>query len=96
MLYEVITGKLNKIVYTARFSRTLSSLYSSGLSIVKAIEICSNTIGNKYIEGQFPEVIQKVRNGDTLSTAIEGIDGFDVKLALSVYVGEESGSYNFV
>ncbi len=84
-------GTLNKIIYTARFSRTLSSLYSSGLSIVKALSVCSSTIGNTYIESQMPAAIEKVRNGDTLSSAIESIKGFDVKLPLSVYIGQESG-----
>jgi len=84
-------GKLLKIIYTARFSRTLSSLYSSGLSIVKALTICSTTIGNTYIESQMPDAIEKVRNGEPLSSAIEGIIGFDVKLSLSIYIGQESG-----
>lgn len=84
-------GKLNKIIYTARFSRTLSSLYSSGLSMVKALSICSTTIGNTYIESQFPNAIEKVRNGEPLSTAIQEIDGFDIKLALSILIGQESG-----
>ena len=84
-------GKLNKIIYTARFSRTLSSLYSSGLSMVKALNICSTTIGNSYIESQFPKAIDKVRNGEPLSSAIQEIDGFDIKLSLSILVGQESG-----
>lgn len=84
-------GKLKKIIYTARFSRTLSSLYSSGLSMVKALNICSTTIGNSYIESQFPKAIDKVRNGEPLSSAIQEIDGFDIKLSLSILVGQESG-----
>lgn len=84
-------GKLNKIIYTSRFSRTLSSLYSSGLSMMNALNICSTTIGNSYIESQFPKAIEMVRNGEPLSSAIEKIDGFDVKLSLSVLVGQESG-----
>ncbi len=84
-------GKLKKVIYTARFSRTLSSLYSSGLSMVKALNICSTTIGNSYIESQFQKAIEKVRNGETLSSAIQEIDGFDIKLSLSILVGQESG-----
>ncbi len=84
-------GKLKKIIYTARFSRTLSSLYSSGLSMVKALNICSTTIGNSYIESQFQNAIDKVRNGESLSSAIQEIDGFDIKLSLSILVGQESG-----
>ena len=84
-------NKLLKIIYTARFARTLSSLYSSGLSIVNALAIASKTIGNKYLESQFEGVIHDVRNGITLSTAIAKVDGFDPKLVSSIFVGEESG-----
>ncbi len=84
-------GKLNKIIYTARFARTLSSLYSSGLSIVNALTICSRTIDNTFIEDQMPSAIEKVRSGESLSDAIQGIKGFDVKLGLSVFIGQESG-----
>lgn len=87
-----IIGKLMKIIYTSRFARTLCSLYSSGISIVNAMVIVKSTIGNKYIETQFDNFIKAVRNGEALSVAIGMIDGFDIKLTSSVYIGEESGN----
>jgi len=84
-------GKLLKIIYTARFARTLSSLYSSGIPMLRALEITATIINNKYISDQFPEVIKNVRNGDSLSGAVGGVDGFDKKLATSIMIGEESG-----
>ena len=87
-----IIGKLMKIIYTSRFARTLCSLYSSGISIVNALVIVISTIGNKYIETQFDNSIKAVRNGEALSVAIGMIDGFDIKLTSSVYIGEESGN----
>ncbi len=87
-----IIGKLMKIIYTSRFARTLCSLYSSGISIVNAMVIVNSTIGNKYIETQFDNSIKAVRNGEALSVAIGMIDGFDIKLTSSVYIGEESGN----
>lgn len=84
-------GKLLKIIYTARFARTLCSLYTSGVSIINSLNIIRNTIGNKYIEFQFDEVLLMVRNGSALSQSIQKIDGFDVKLASSIFIGEESG-----
>lgn len=84
-------GKLMSIIYTARFARTLSSLYTSGISIVNALQIVKKTIGNSYIESQFDQVIKDVRNGMTLSNAIAKIEGFDAKLISSIYIGEESG-----
>jgi len=86
-----VVGKLMHIIYTARFARTLSSLYSSGVSMIKALEISSTIIGNKYIEGQFSGVIRDVRNGETLSSSIRKIKGFDNKLPNTILIGEESG-----
>lgn len=84
-------GWLMQIIYTARFARTLCSLYNSGISIVSALQIVRDTMGNTYIEAQFDQLIRDVRNGTALSTAIQQIDGFDQKLSSNISVGEESG-----
>lgn len=85
-------GKQNRIVSTARFARTFSALYNSGVSAITALEIGSRTIGNAYLESQFGDVVRRVREGHTLSEAFEGVDGFANKFIDSVRVGEESGS----
>lgn len=84
-------GKLMGIIYTARFARTLSSLYSSGMSIINALQIAKDTIGNRYISSQFDAVIRSVRSGNSLAQSLEMIDGFDNKLFQTVSVGEETG-----
>ena len=86
-----VIGKLNKIIYTSRFARTLSSLFSSGISIDKSLFICKDVIGNEYIKIQFDNLIRKVQSGELLSKVIEEIDGFDIKIVLSINVGQESG-----
>lgn len=85
-------GKLMKIIYTARFARTLSSLYSSGLAMINALTISGSTIGNTYLQSQFPHAIEQVRNGEPLSASIQTIHGFDAKLVATIYIGEESGN----
>ena len=85
-------GKLNKVIYTAHFARTLSSLYSSGIPIVTSLEIARKTIGNTYIDKQFDDVITKIKAGTPLSTSLEGVDGFIKKLTAAMHVGEETGS----
>ena len=86
-----VIGKLLMVVYTARFARNLSSLYSSGIPIIAAMQISKKTIGSSYIERQFDTAISKLRAGSSLSEALEGIDGFRKKLPSVVRVGEESG-----
>lgn len=91
-LHLPLIGKLRKVIYTARFARTLSSLYSSGISIMNCLLIAKTTIGNTYIESQFEQVIADVRNGCNLSEAVGKVDGFTRKLTSSIMVGEETGS----
>ena len=84
-------GKLMQTIYTARFARTLASLYVSGIPMIQALTVAQATIGNKYIESQFREVIDHLGNGRTLSQAISIVDGFEIKLKSTIMIGEESG-----
>ncbi|MDD4371875.1 MAG: type II secretion system F family protein [Anaerostipes sp.] len=87
-----IVGKLLRKIYTARFARTLCSLYTSGIPIIVALQISSTTVGNTYIQNQFGPIIDKVRAGGSLSAALMEVDGFQKKLASTIMVGEETGS----
>lgn len=87
-----LIGKLNQVIYTSRFARTLSSLYSAGVPIVSCLQIARKTIDNEYIDAQFDEVIPFVRAGNNLSDGLDMIDGFVRKLTDSIRVGEETGS----
>ncbi|MBU3805617.1 MAG: type II secretion system F family protein [Candidatus Fournierella pullistercoris] len=86
-----VIKKHMRIIYTARFARTQSSLYSSGLSMLRSLEIASYTLGNAYLTSQFTQVIRQVRSGEMLSQAIQQVDGFDSKLSPTIFVGEETG-----
>ena len=67
-------------------------MYSAGIPIVTALGIARETIGNRYIDKQFDNVIAMVRAGANLSDAINSVDGFVKKLTSSILVGEETGS----
>jgi len=84
-------GKLTKVIYSARFARTLSSLYAGGIAIYSCIDIAKSTIGNSYIEAQFDEVLKKIAGGSSISDSLKGVDGFVVKLPASIKIGEETG-----
>lgn len=87
-----VIGKLLRTIYTARFARTLSSLYSSGLPIITALQVGKRTVGNTYIESQFEASIRSVRAGETLASSLALIDGFENRLASTILIGEETGS----
>lgn len=90
-LHLPIIGKLRRKICTARFARTLSNLYSSGVPIMSCLQSGRDTVGNTWIARQFDEVLDIVRGGGALSAALKGVDGFERKLSASIMVGEETG-----
>ena len=85
-------GKLIVTIYTARFSRTLSSLYSSGIPMVECLQRASAILGNSYINEKFVTVIDEVKQGASLSSSIQRTEIFDSMFCSIIFVGEESGS----
>lgn len=89
-------GPLVTKIYTARFSRTLSSLYSSGIPMVESLQRASAILGNMYVDEKFEGVIDEVKQGETLSAAITRTEIFESMFCSVIYVGEESGALDSI
>lgn len=89
-------GPLVTKVYTGRFSRTLSSLYSSGLPMVECLERAAAILGNSYVDEKFETVIDEVKQGETLSSSITRTEIFEPMFCSVIYVGEESGALDSI
>ncbi len=81
-------GPLMVKIYTARFARTLSSLYSSGIPMVECLAI----LNNLYITDKFKQVVDEVKQGESLSSAIQRTEIFESMFCSIVFVGEEAGA----
>ena len=89
-------GPLVIKVYTGKFARTLSSLYSSGIPMVEALERSSAILGNTFIEKSFVTVVEEVKQGDQLSAAIQRTGIFESMFCSIIFVGEESGALDTI
>ena len=84
-----IIGKVNM----ARFSRTLSSMIASGISIVEALKIISGTLGNTYYQESVQDACQHIQKGIELSEVIGKYDNLYQPLMIHmIEVGEETGT----
>ncbi|MCK5413037.1 MAG: type II secretion system F family protein [Candidatus Pacebacteria bacterium] len=93
LLHLPTIGKIVAKVNMARFSRTLSSMIGSGTSIVQALEIISNTLGNIYYKESVKEASEEVQKGVALSEIIRKHDKLYLPLMMHmIEVGEETGT----
>ncbi len=85
-------GPLMVKIYEGRFARTLSSLYSSGIPMVDSLQRSSSVLSNSYVDKMFIQVIDEVKQGSPMSTAIAKTEIFEGMFTSMIYVGEESGA----
>jgi type IV pilus assembly protein PilC len=79
-------------VNCARFSRIYSSLLRSGVPVVQALTIISNTLTNYYYKKAIMEGVEDVQKGISLSAVIEkNPKVFPLLMAQMAQVGEETG-----
>ncbi len=85
-------GDVVQKVSLARWSRTLSTLVSSGVPILQAIEITGKTAGNTVVERSMEAVIESVKGGGTIAAPLKQAPVFPPMVAYMVGVGEEIGA----
>ena len=72
--------------------RTLSSLFSAGVPIVRSLEIISESMSNVYFKRTMAEAAQVVQKGGKLSSALAPYsDIYPVSIIQMIEVGEETG-----
>jgi type IV pilus assembly protein PilC len=85
-----IFGQLFKKAYLSRFARSLSNLLDSNVSIVKAIEITANSVGNEVYKRRLILSMEDVKQGIPLAESLTESDLFPPMLVNMVEVGEKT------
>lgn len=86
-----VFGRLNLLVAVARFTRTLSTLLSSGVPLLKAMEIGRNVLGNVRLESVVTEAIGSIREGESIAEPLKRSGAFPPMVIHMIAVGERSG-----
>ena len=87
-----VFGDLQRKVAVSRFTRTLSTLTKSGVSILQALEIVERTAGNEVYARAIRASGESVRNGDTLADPLARAEVFPPMVTRMIAVGEKTGS----
>jgi general secretion pathway protein F len=91
ILYLPVIGLLAKKLAVARFSRTLGSLLENGVSMLSALEIVKNIVGNVLISNTIDTAAKEVGKGHGLGAALSESSLFPNLSIQMIQVGEQSG-----
>ncbi len=96
MLTVPIVGKATKLTAASRFTRTVSTLLKSGLSVLQSVEITAASLDNRVLEKKLADARLEIRKGTSLSKSIKGITEFPPMIYAMVAIGEESGTLDTI
>lgn len=84
-------GNVVKTLSVGRFARTLGSLTSSGITIMEALQVVRDTLGNEVLATQIDNVATKVKSGSNLADPLDESGMFPALLVQIVAMGEQTG-----
>lgn len=86
-----VFGALTTKAASARFSRTLGTMLSSGVELLTALTIVKNIIGNVVIEKAIADAREGVREGKNLADELDKSGVFPRLLVHMTAIGEKTG-----
>jgi type IV pilus assembly protein PilC len=92
LLKVPVFGALLKKIAIARFSRTLSTLVSSGVPILDSLNIVAKTAGNKIVEDAIFKARSSISEGETIAEPLSRAQVFPPMVTQMISVGESTGS----
>lgn len=84
-------GTVARKATVSRFARVLGTLVYGGVPILEALDLAGKASGNKVFEKGTQQVLQEVREGQTIHQAMRDAGGFPPVLTHMVAIGEETG-----
>ena len=87
-----VLGLLVRKIAVARFCRTLSTLLSSGVSILEALDITAKTAGNAIVEEAIYTTRKSIEGGETIAAPLAQTAVFPPMVVQMIGVGEATGA----
>ncbi len=85
-------GSLYRKLYLARIADNMNTMLSSGIPMVRALEISASVVGNRIYEGLLTKAVELVRGGSPVADALTGT-GKEIPNVMTqmIRIGEETG-----
>ncbi|HEU5185722.1 MAG TPA: type II secretion system F family protein [Gemmatimonadaceae bacterium] len=91
MLKLPVLGDVIRKSAVSRFTRTLGTLISSGVSILDGLEITAKTAGNRVIHDAIMQSRSSIAGGDTIAAPLAKSEVFPPMVISMIAVGEQTG-----
>jgi type IV pilus assembly protein PilC len=92
MLKLPVVGEIIEKATIARFSRTLSTMFSAGVPLVEALDSVAGAAGNRVYYDATKRIQSEISTGTSLTVAMQNANVFPNMVLQMTAIGEESGA----
>ena len=92
MMRIPLIGPLIRMYATSQLARTLSALLTGGLPLLNSMEVAASSISNRAMAAAVSHAVPQIREGKSLTTALESTHLVDNLTLEMVKVGEQTGA----
>ena len=86
-----VLGPLMSMIAISRFSRTLATLLSAGVSLLQAMNIVRDVLGNAALERIVETATSSIREGQSIAEPLKASGKFPPLVTHMIAIGEKSG-----
>ena len=86
-----VLGSVLRTIAVGRFARTLGALTKGGVTILEALSVVRDTLGNELLGREIDVVAEKVKRGESLAVPLGESGYFPPLLVQIVSIGEQTG-----
>jgi general secretion pathway protein F len=86
-----VFGSLRRMIAVSRFSRTLGTLLSSGVSLLVALDIVKNVVANAVLARTIEVASEAIREGEEIAPPLKRSGEFPPMVIHMIAIGEKSG-----
>lgn len=89
-------GNLYKKFFLSRIADNMETMLSSGIPIIRALEVTKNVVGNVVYENILEKAMVSVQSGSSIADSMDNYDEIPSIMVQMIKVGEETGKLGFV
>ncbi|MCF7795462.1 type II secretion system F family protein [Patescibacteria group bacterium] len=91
-----VFGKLFRLIYIVRFTRSLGTLLKGGVNISKSLEISGRVVKNRVYKNLINDTLKAVNDGSSIVTVFEKTSDVPIMVTQMMAIGEQAGKLDDV
>ena len=91
-----IFGRLFRLIYLVRFTRSMNTLIVGGVTVSNSLKVAADVVGNKVYQDLIEETVKEVEDGNSISSVFLKSKEVPKMVSQMLVIGEKTGKLDVI